>query len=238
MQGERPGRGSYGQRRDGACVSVRVCAQEAAAPWVKQVLKTAEGAAVHTARDSSLDAIARRPSESERAQEDVVQAVKLVPTAIGHGLKRVHSMAVSSTRRFDDLNNEMRSRSGTVRPPLAEPRMVSGMDGFWMAAGFDQARHWFVPLPDYLVPWRVQMKSEETRHATFNDKVSYYVENTLTASPYMQIVFLGIVVGLIIIVFGFIYNGGEYQLRETEATRETQSSLVSTPTPTRCRALD
>ena len=44
--------------------------------------------------------------------------------------------------------------------------------------------------------------------ATFGDWVSYYLENTLTASPYMQLVFLGVIVGIIIVVFGFIYNGG------------------------------
>jgi hypothetical protein len=46
--------------------------------------------------------------------------------------------------------------------------------------------------------------------ATFGDWVSYYLENTLTASPYMQLVFLGVIVGIIIFVFGLIYNGGAH----------------------------
>jgi hypothetical protein len=51
----------------------------------------------------------------------------------------------------------------------------------------------------------VQTSQVETPTASFSDKLSYYVENTLTASPYMQIVFLGIVVGIMIIVFGFMF---------------------------------
>jgi hypothetical protein len=67
----------------------------------------------------------------------------------------------------------------------------------------------------------VQTSQVETPTASFSDKLSYYVENTLTASPYMQIVFLGIVVGIIIIVFGFIYNGGALP----EGPPKTQANL-------------
>jgi hypothetical protein len=51
-----------------------------------------------------------------RAQDGVK---KVFQDDTGKVLHRLKSMAVSSTKRFDDLNNEMRSRYGMVRPPSA-----------------------------------------------------------------------------------------------------------------------